>query len=132
MKASLHAGLLVAGGMFAKTFSRTGISATGILVFALASLCGANLWAQLEFGRERKESWGPRTLDIDIINYGDRVLETPTLALPHPRLHERRFVLAPLADLAPEWVHPVLKMSVRRMLADLECPARVRRLEERW
>ncbi len=85
-----------------------------------------------EFGRERGEAWGPRTLDLDILCYGDQVLETPALVLPHPRLHERRFVLAPLCDLAPELVHPVLKKSVRRLLAELDSPARVRRLDQPW
>src|SRR5690606_10258392 len=61
-----------------------------------------------QHGRERGIRFGPRTLDIDIIAAGDVVVDTPTLVLPHPRMHERGFVLRPLVSLAPDWVHPVL------------------------
>lgn len=56
---------------------------------------------ELRFGRERPYRHAPRTLDLDLLRYGDRRIATPTLTLPHPRLHERAFVLAPLAELAP-------------------------------
>jgi 2-amino-4-hydroxy-6-hydroxymethyldihydropteridine diphosphokinase len=59
-------------------------------------------------GRERPFRNAPRTLDLDLLLYGQRCLHTETLALPHPRLHERAFVLAPLLDIAPDIVHPVL------------------------
>lgn len=59
----------------------------------------------------------PRTLDLDILLYGDVVLDTPGLTLPHPGLPERRFVLEPLAQLAPALIHPVLKLSIRSLLA---------------
>lgn len=59
-------------------------------------------------GRERGERWGPRTLDADLLLAGDLVVETPDLTVPHPRMWERRFVLAPLADLAPDLVPPGL------------------------
>ena len=57
-------------------------------------------------GRVRLERWGPRLLDLDLIGYGELVLHTPRLTLPHPRAFERSFVLAPLADVAPEWREP--------------------------
>lgn len=57
-------------------------------------------------GRERRERWGPRTLDIDILLYGDMVVDEPDLHIPHKRMYERRFVLAPLRDLAPDLVTP--------------------------
>jgi 2-amino-4-hydroxy-6-hydroxymethyldihydropteridine diphosphokinase len=57
-------------------------------------------------GRQRTEHWGPRTIDIDILLYGDTVLQTPTLTLPHPGIAERAFVAVPLADLAPDLVLP--------------------------
>ncbi|MBN1140832.1 MAG: 2-amino-4-hydroxy-6-hydroxymethyldihydropteridine diphosphokinase [Deltaproteobacteria bacterium] len=72
-----------------------------------------------EFGRERRERWGPRTLDIDILAFGDRISETPALILPHPRLHLRSFVLLPLLEVTPEWRHPRLGKTVRRMVAEL-------------
>jgi 2-amino-4-hydroxy-6-hydroxymethyldihydropteridine diphosphokinase len=72
-----------------------------------------------ELGRVRGIPKGPRTLDIDILFYGDAVVREPDLEIPHPRLHERRFVLEPLADLAPGLRHPVTELTVREMLARL-------------
>lgn len=70
-----------------------------------------------ELGRVRDIPKGPRTIDIDILFYGDRVIDEPGLQIPHPRLAHRRFVLAPLADLAPDLRHPVTHRTVREMLA---------------
>jgi 2-amino-4-hydroxy-6-hydroxymethyldihydropteridine diphosphokinase len=70
-------------------------------------------------GRVRGERWGPRTLDLDLLLYGDVVLDTPRLTLPHPRLHERRFALLPLCDLIPEARHPVLGKTLRELLEAL-------------
>ncbi|MFT5441838.1 MAG: 2-amino-4-hydroxy-6-hydroxymethyldihydropteridine diphosphokinase [Myxococcota bacterium] len=64
---------------------------------------------ELEAGRDRSAEalrWGPRTLDLDLLFYGDQCIEEPGLSLPHPRLHERAFVLEPMCDLAPNFVHP--------------------------
>ena len=72
-----------------------------------------------EMGRERKEKWGPRIIDLDILFYADWVVREEGLAIPHPRLQERRFVLAPLNDIAPELRHPVLNKSVAKILAEL-------------
>jgi 2-amino-4-hydroxy-6-hydroxymethyldihydropteridine diphosphokinase len=58
--------------------------------------------------RTREQRWGPRTVDIDLIAYGDVTIDEPDLILPHPRAHERLFVIGPLAEIAPEWRHPVL------------------------
>ena len=71
-------------------------------------------------GRERRERWGPRTLDLDLLLYGDLVLEEEGLTVPHPRLHERAFVLVPLLDLLPEGRHPLLGQSFRELLASLD------------
>lgn len=72
-----------------------------------------------QFGRERKIKWGPRTLDLDLLFYGSQQIDRKKLKLPHPLLHERLFVLAPLAEIEPDWVHPGLGLSVRQMLARL-------------
>lgn len=80
------------------------------------SLLDLALELERNFGRVRTIRWGPRTLDIDILFYGNRRIDSPGLKIPHPRLHERLFVLAPLAEIEPDWVHPVLGLSVRDML----------------
>ncbi len=68
-------------------------------------------------GRLPAVRWGPRLIDMDILFYDDLTLATPGLTIPHPRLHERAFVLVPLADLAPDFVHPVFGKPVRELLA---------------
>lgn len=69
-----------------------------------------------ELGRVPTFRNGPRLIDIDILFYDDLVLNTPPLVIPHPRLHERDFVLVPLADIAPDFIHPVLHQSIRTLL----------------
>ncbi|MEZ0540734.1 2-amino-4-hydroxy-6-hydroxymethyldihydropteridine diphosphokinase [Fibrella arboris] len=68
-------------------------------------------------GRRRTEKWGARVIDIDLLFYDDLIVDTPTLTLPHPLLHERRFTLVPLAELAPAFVHPVLHQTIQTLLA---------------
>ena len=70
-----------------------------------------------ELGRQRVVDKGPRTLDIDIVLFGNSVIEMPRLQVPHPRMQDRRFVLEPLAELAPELSHPLTRRSIREMLA---------------
>lgn len=71
-------------------------------------------------GRERKVHWGPRTLDLDLLFYEDRVLTSPRLTVPHPDMENRDFVLKPLCDIAPGLVHPVSRRTVIAFLRDLE------------
>lgn len=72
---------------------------------------------EAQAGRVRRERWGPRTLDLDLIGLGELVRATPTLTLPHPRAHERAFVLAPLAEVAPAWAWPLTGETVAAALA---------------
>ena len=73
-----------------------------------------------ELGRVRYERWGARDIDIDMLYYGNLVMDTARLTLPHPRLHERRFALVPLSEIAPHFVHPVLGVDNATLLT--QCP----------
>jgi 2-amino-4-hydroxy-6-hydroxymethyldihydropteridine diphosphokinase len=77
-----------------------------------------------EMGRRRTRKKGPRTIDMDILLFedaltGNTITDSPQLTIPHPAMHQRRFVLEPLAEISPETLHPVVKKSVREMLSDL-------------
>ena len=71
-------------------------------------------------GRQYRIRWGPREIDLDILIYGDLCIETEKLVIPHPEMHRRRFVLAPLAEIAPDIVHPVFQETVHTLLEHLE------------
>jgi 2-amino-4-hydroxy-6-hydroxymethyldihydropteridine diphosphokinase len=71
-------------------------------------------------GRQPSFQYGPRLIDLDILFFDDKVIQTPALSIPHPRLPERAFVLVPLADLAPNLVHPILGITVQEMLAQVD------------
>ena len=71
-------------------------------------------------GRQRSEKWGPRTIDIDILFYGNAVINETGLQIPHPELHKRRFTLEPLAEIAPELVHPVLNKNILQVKNELK------------
>lgn len=76
-------------------------------------------------GRRRTVRWGPRTMDLDILLYGDAVLETPELSIPHPLMASRRFVLVPLCEIAPHALHPLLKKKATELLGELKDTHRV-------
>lgn len=80
-------------------------------------------------GRDTEHRSGPRTIDLDVLLYGDRVIQEQGLAVPHPRLHLRRFVLEPIVELEPTLVHPLLKQTVSQLLAQLTDRHQVRRLD---
>ncbi len=71
---------------------------------------------EMELGRIRKQKWGPRVIDIDILFYGDTVISTENLKIPHPEIQNRRFTLVPLVDLSPDFIHPTLHCSLRQLL----------------
>lgn len=97
-----------------------------------ADLLAAGLEVEQHFGRRRQERWGARSLDIDLLFFGDRVFRKPELTVPHPRLHQRAFVLVPLDELAPDLIHPLSGLTVREMLLRLPSTAGVRRLSTPW
>ncbi len=72
-----------------------------------------------ELGRKRSVFWGPRTIDLDILLYGQEIISNDRLTVPHPLMHERRFVMEPLAQIAPDAYHPILMMSARTILESL-------------
>lgn len=78
------------------------------------------LTIEKSLGRNREEKWAPRTIDIDILYYEHFIMNTPELTLPHPYLHERRFTLVPLAEIAPLFMHPLFKKNNLQLLE--ECP----------
>jgi 2-amino-4-hydroxy-6-hydroxymethyldihydropteridine diphosphokinase len=84
------------------------LNAAAVLETELAprELLDTLLAVERELGRERRERWGPRTIDLDLLLYGDKTIDEPGLTVPHPRLHERRFALEPLLDLDPELAIP--------------------------
>lgn len=98
---------------------------TDIAPHSLLAICQE---IESALGRDTSARGGPRTMDLDLLFYGTRVITQPGLAVPHPRLHERRFVLAPLAELAPELLHPVLHRPVQALLQGLTDAAVVRAL----
>jgi 2-amino-4-hydroxy-6-hydroxymethyldihydropteridine diphosphokinase len=71
-------------------------------------------------GRVRGERWGPRVIDLDLLLYAGEIIKAPDLVLPHPEMHRRAFVLAPLAEIAPEAWHPLLNKSAARLLEELD------------
>lgn len=72
--------------------------------------------------RDLSRRYGPRIIDLDMLAYGDTVLSTPMLTLPHPHLHERAFVLVPLTEIAPDWWHPTKNRTARQLLEGLPAP----------
>ncbi len=102
---------------------------TSLSELALLKFC-----QQLEHdgGRQRSVRWGPRTLDIDLLLYADLVWSSAILTLPHPRLHQRHFVLLPLCDLAPDLRHPVSDQNMAQILAVLGPAEGISKLNQTW
>jgi 2-amino-4-hydroxy-6-hydroxymethyldihydropteridine diphosphokinase len=83
-----------------------------------------------QFGRQREEKWGSRTIDIDILFYDDKFINEENLTIPHPHLHERRFTLEPLMELDPELKHPVLNKTINELYDSLSDNLKVKRLNK--
>ena len=98
----------------------TGLGANDLLTVLQAT--------ERQFGRVRGEPNAPRTLDLDILDYQGEVMNATSLVLPHPRLHERRFVLMPIAEIAPDWRHPILRLTAAQLLARLSSEQQIERL----
>ena len=80
-----------------------------------------------QFGRIRQERWGPRILDLDILLYGDLILEMPNLTIPHPRMNERAFVLVPLAEIAAHWIEPISGQTILQLSHAINCSGIINR-----
>lgn len=82
-------------------------------------MMGSLLAIEADMGRVRKERWEPRIIDLDILLFGDEIIQEPDLTIPHPLMHGRRFVMAPMAGLAPELMHPSLGKSMTALLKEI-------------
>ena len=94
-------------------------AATGESTLSAPAILDVLLAIEQGFGRERPYQYAPRTIDLDLILYGDAVIETPGLTVPHPRFRERPFVLEPLNEIAPDWVDPVTGKTVSELVGEL-------------
>lgn len=84
------------------------------------SLLQTLLAIEQQFGRERRERWGPRTLDLDLLLFDDLILDSSTLQIPHPRMAERAFVLVPLAEIAAHWVEPISGCAIADLVQKVD------------
>jgi 2-amino-4-hydroxy-6-hydroxymethyldihydropteridine diphosphokinase len=94
-------------------------AATGESTLPAPHLLDALLGIERQFGRERPYQNAPRTIDLDLILYGEEVIDLPQLTVPHPRFRERRFVLEPLVEIAADWIDPVTRKTVAQLFDEL-------------
>ena len=80
--------------------------------------------------KKKEFPWGPRTIDLDLLFFNQEIIDTPELKVPHPFLHQRRFVLEPLSEIEPSWMHPVLKQPVEKLLQQVSDTKKIIKLAE--
>ena len=97
-------------------------AATGESALSASAVLDVLLAVEQRFGRERPYPNAPRTLDLDLILYGDSIIDVPGVIVPHPRFRERRFVLEPLVEIAPDWMDPVTGKTMRELFEELVNP----------
>ncbi len=95
------------------------------------ALMEAVLAVERQMGRVRTQKWGPRTIDIDILFWGETVIATERLTVPHPYVQDRRFILKPLKEIAPDFMHPVLLQTIENLWSSCIDPLEVRGYSER-
>ncbi|MDT3405053.1 2-amino-4-hydroxy-6-hydroxymethyldihydropteridine diphosphokinase [Mucilaginibacter terrae] len=95
---------------------------------AAPALLNKLLDIELLLGRVREEKWGARVIDIDILFYDDEIIDSPDLKIPHPELHKRRFTLEPLAEIAPNFKHPVFKVDIEVLKNNLQDKLEVKKI----
>jgi 2-amino-4-hydroxy-6-hydroxymethyldihydropteridine diphosphokinase len=100
--------------------------------FTAQQLLKALQWVEQTLGRVRTEKWGPRMIDIDILLFGQEIVDAGDLAIPHPEMHKRRFVLVPINEIAPYVIHPRYGVSMKGLLDRLEDDPVVERIEADW
>jgi 2-amino-4-hydroxy-6-hydroxymethyldihydropteridine diphosphokinase len=100
--------------------------------FAAAQLLKALQWVERSMGRERIERWGPRVIDIDILLFGQEIVNTEAFVVPHPEMHRRRFVLEPMNEIAAYVIHPLFGVSMKGLLDRLEDDHAVERIGADW